>query len=341
MSCYRPGKEPICTGCNRNPIRDRNAKRCVQCSREPNWFLVDEPKPVSSEYEQAWHEWQRFIGQAKDRYAGPSKRPVRIGRQKILIASDFHGAFMAKEAVAAMFAKDGDADLAIFAGDTLDFYAISRFLKYEHIPIESEAAAVTLLFEQASQTFPRVIVVEGNHDKPSFEKQLLDRLPQEMVNVVRYLAGGDLSLVSAIAKRFPNIEIAKHDVPGTHPVGWFTQVNDLVVTHAEKFSRVPGSTLRGIEEWLSDFERTLDLKPWRVVVQAHTHQLGIFPWHADRMLVESGCMCQTHAYQVGAKIGGRPQRRGWIVLEQIDGRTDMNSIRMHWHDAEASNGEAA
>lgn len=289
---------------------------------------------MGREYEDAWKQWQVFIGQARDRYTGPSKRPVKIGRQKILIAGDFHGCFMEQEAVAAMFHQAADADLAIFAGDVLDFYAVSRFIKYENVPIEREAAAVTLLFEQASQTWPRVLVIEGNHDAPRFTKMLFDRLPQEAVNVVRILANGDLSLVSAIARKFPNIEIAKHPVPGTEPIGWLTQVNDLIVTHAEKFSRVPGSALRSIEESLNDYEHTLGLKPWRVLSQAHTHQLSAFPFHADKMLLESGCLCRTHAYQIGARIGGRPQRRGWITLEQIDGRTDMNSIRLHWWDAE-------
>lgn len=32
----------------------------------------------------------------------------------------------------------------------------------------------------------------------------------------------------------------------------------------------------------------------------------------------------------------RPQRRGWVVLEQVDGKTDINSVRVVWYDAEAA-----
>jgi hypothetical protein len=39
-------------------------------------------------------------------------------------------------------------------------------------------------------------------------------------------------------------------------------------------------------------------------------------------------------YQFTARIGGRPQRRGYVVLEQVDGRTDINASRVVWLDPE-------
>jgi hypothetical protein len=78
----------------------------------------------------------------------------------------------------------------------------------------------------------------------------------------------------------------------------------------------------------------LGLKPWKVLIQAHTHQLGMFPWKADRVMVEGGCMSQTHGYQLQARIMGRPQRVGYVTLEQTKGVTDVNSIRLVWLDAE-------
>jgi predicted phosphodiesterase len=335
MSCYPKGKEPQCGTCGRNKIRERNSAQCVQCHKSPGWHLDGDSTQIARGYESAWLEWQRFIGQAKDRYAGPPKRPVRVGRQKIVVAGDFHIPFHDRAAVASLFEREKDADLLIINGDLQDFYSISRFTKYEHIPIDQELAEVTLFLEQASQTWPRVLITTGNHDVPRFERQLRERLDENVVKVVEFLAGGNLSPIAAIARRFPNVEIASVKA-GKHTVSWMAQVNDLIVTHAEKFSRVPGSTLRGIEEWLADSHDTLGLQPWRVLVQAHTHQLGIFPWHADKLLVEGACMCMTHGYQLSAKIGGRPQRRGYVTLEQIDGVTDLNSVRMRWLDAEAA-----
>lgn len=334
MGHYVRGKEPTCATCNTNPIKTKGAKKCGQCNTHPGWNLADEDHPALPRgYESQWLQWQKFIGQAKERYAGPNKRPVKIGRQKIVIASDFHAPFHHQEYVAELFERERDADLLIVGGDLQDFYSVSRFTKFEHVPFEEEMAAVVLLLEQMSERFPRVLIVEGNHDRPRFEKQLRERLSEEMVKVVEYLAGGSLSVIKAAAKRFPNIEIASNKVDGRYDVGWFAQVNDLIVSHMEKFSRVPGSTLRGVEEWFSDYERVLGLQPWNVVVQAHTHQLGWFPFHADKLLVESGCLCRTHGYQLTPRAGGRPQRQGYVVLEQIDGKTDRNSVRPVWLDA--------
>ncbi len=288
--------------------------------------------PQALTYESAWIEWQRYIGQAKDRYKGPKVKPKGV-RQRIVIASDFHIPFHDKSYVAELFQREADADVLIINGDLQDFYSISRFIKYESIPIERELAEVQLFLEQASQTWPRIVIVGGNHDHARFEKQLRDRLDAEMCKVVEFLAGGNLSPIAAMAKHFPNIEIAKVTA-SRFAVPWMAQIGDLVVTHAEKFSITPGAALRKIDEWLTDMDAVLDLMPWRVLVQAHTHQLGVIPWKADKLLIEGGCMCAQHGYQLAAKIGGRPQRRGWITLEQVNGRTDFNSLRMTWLDAE-------
>jgi hypothetical protein len=45
-------------------------------------------------------------------------------------------------------------------------------------------------------------------------------------------------------------------------------------------------------------------------------------------------MCQTHGYQLQAKIMGRPQRTGYVLLEQTSGVTDINSVRLVWLDAD-------
>lgn len=309
---------------------------CKRCAQRPGWFAEDADHPLAPRgYESQWREWQTFVGQAKERYAGPSKRPVSVGRQKIVIASDFHAPFHHKEYVASMFEAERDADLLIVNGDLQDFYSISRFTKYENVTFEEEMAAVTLLLEQMSERFPRVLIVAGNHDQQRFEKQLRERVSEEMVKVITYLAGGNLSAIAAAASRYPNIELAKHRVDDKHSVGWFAQVNDLIVTHAEKFSITPGAAVRKINEWFTDQADTLHLKPWRVLAQAHTHQLGMFPFEANKLLLETGCLCATHGYQLAAKIGGRPQRRGYISLMQNDGVTDINSIRMRWFDVDA------
>ena len=337
VSSYPRGKEPTCPGCNTTKIRNRGALTCVACAKKLRRGdgLVEDAQaiPKGLPFEREWAIWLKEIGAAKDRYTGPAVSKARQGRLRILVVPDLHAPFHDPAAVAAMLERERDIDIAVLMGDIGDGYALSRFLKYEQCPYTQELASVTLLLQTFSERFPLVRIIEGNHDGARLEKQLLERLTPDMVSAIRSMTGGTLSPIHALCRRFPNIEFAPATA-GRHRAGWLTQIGDALFCHAEKFSRVPGAALRSIEDWMLDFEQTVDLHPWRVIVQAHTHQLSYFPYHADKLLMEAGCLCTTHGYQMSARIGGRPQRRGWIVLEQVDGKTDINRSRVVWFDAE-------
>ena len=253
--------------------------------------------------------------------------------RRIVVAGDFHAPFQCNRSVAELIRREQGADLLIVNGDLQDFYAISRFLKYEAVSVETELAAVDALLGQLSRAFGEVVIVAGNHDHARFEKQLRGLLSLEMIHVIEFLTGGNFSTTRLIAQRYPNIRIAETHV-GRHKLGWLWQEGDVLCTHAEQFSRIPGNTLRVIEEQMTDMERVYGLAPWRVLIQAHTHQMGWFPFRAERLLVEGGCMSTTHGYQLTAASRGRPQRRGYVTLTQTAGRTDLNSVRLVWLDPE-------
>lgn len=280
-----------------------------------------------------WQDWVRTVGQVHEFYR--RARPARAAkdREKILVIPDLHVPFQHREAIAEMLRRDGDADRAVVMGDVGDAFALSRFVKYEHVPYQEEIVALVQMFEMLSGAFPRVDLIAGNHDGLRLEKMLRVSLDQDFMAAVKFLTGGILSPVDAIAMKFKNVHLSGHKVE-RHNLRWFTQIGDALFLHAETFSRVPGAALRRIEEWLTDMERTLHLQPWRVIVQAHTHQLALFPWLSDKLMVECGCLSQTHGYQLSAKVGGRPQRLGYVVLEQVRGVTDINSVRTVWLDDE-------
>lgn len=318
----------VALGIRRSTFQGRLAAAkiaAVQHAEEPAQSA--EPMPTNA-FEAEWRIFQREIGMARDRYTGPCKRPARIGRRKILVVPDVHAPFHDRAMVATMLEREKDADHAVVMGDIGDGYAFSRFIKYESVPYEQELAAVEAVLEQLSERYPEVDVIEGNHDAPRLERQLRERLTPDMVSAIIGMTGGTLSPIEALCKRrFPNVRLASHMV-GRHECKWFTQIGDAIFCHAEKFSRVPGAALRSVEEWFSDNERKLALKPWRVVVMAHTHQFGVYPWRSDKLLVECGCLATTPGYALGAKVGGRPQRGGYVTLDQTDGWTDFSSVRM-------------
>jgi hypothetical protein len=299
----------------------------------PSLVVGDHPPniPQILHYEEALAAWDKEIGKIKDAYREKEIRKLSItnassNTKKILVIPDLHAPFHDCSMVTAMLEREADADIAVVMGDMPDGYSASRFVKYENVPWATEWAAVTLLMEQFSNTFPEVVVITGNHDA-RLEKMIRSSIPLDVVDAIKYMTGGILDPMKALVSRFPNVSIASRHVSG-YEVNWFHTIGDAVFSHAEKYSRVPGSALRNVEEWFSDFSGVLSLDPYRVIFQAHTHTMARFPWRSDKELVEVGALCQTHGYMLNPRIGGRPQRQGYVTFEQTDGVTDVNSIRM-------------
>jgi predicted phosphodiesterase len=352
MNRFAKGIEPLCPVCKTNKIRTVGALVCYKCKRVSNLAtahgmsvedMIAKLQKDGGEPEEklahAWQDWARTVG-SLNRYYKPMLAPLaRKKRTKILVIPDLHVPFHHREALYLMLKREADTDLAIVMGDIGDAFSLSRFIKYEDVPYQQEITELQQVCELLSSSFPAVKLIAGNHDGARLEKMLRATLNQDFMAAVLFLTEGRLSPVDAIAAKYPNIELAGHRV-SRHNVRWFTQVGDAIFTHAESFSRVPGSALRRIEEWVTDMERTLELDPWRVLVQAHTHQLGMIPWSSDKLLVECGCLCQTHGYQLSPRIAGRPQRLGYVTLEQEGGKTDINSVRCHWLDDMVSLHEA-
>lgn len=318
----------FCKSCGEEVSRG-GVDKCRKCYLDDRKVNGDQVKvSIPRDYDDAIAQWRQIIGCTQRDYQGPAKRRQST-TQRIAICSDFHAPFQHTEALAAFIERERGSDVCIVAGDLQDHYSISRFTKYESVPIQQELAAAQMILERLSEAFPIVLICEGNHDKPRLEKLLYERLPMDAVEVIRFLSKtGGLSTIEALCGQFSNVEHVKNRVAGKYDVSWYIQHGDLVVTHAEKYSKVPGSALRGIEEWVSDFEGTLNLKPWKVLVQAHTHAQNMIFWGSDRLLVECGCMCVTHGYQLTARLAGRPQRVGWTTLEQKNGITQQETVRI-------------
>jgi len=322
-----------------HPVSHKRAKWCRACFNagrhlEPTLLHAADSSTVPlTSFEDAWAQWQRAIGMMHDRYHGPG---VSHGQEKdvvrFLVVPDIHAPFHERDLFAAMIARErGRIDRAICIGDLGDAYALSRFLKYERVPYREEWAEVTAVMQALSEAFPAVEIVIGNHDA-RLEKALRNHLTEDMVDAVQLMTGGTLCPLSAIARQFPNITIAKHATPNGHVIDWFTTVGDAWLGHPEKFSVVPGSVGRGVSSWLDDNELALGLDQYRLLVIGHTHAYIQMPWKSGTLVCECGTLAKQLGYMHTPRIGGRPQRRGYLTFSQRNGRTDLNSVRFVWLD---------
>jgi hypothetical protein len=291
--------------------------------------LIEQPRDLP--YEDAWQRWMKAIGMARDKYAGPPKKRAAGKRERWVAAGDFHVPFHSRDAVAELIAREAaTTDVLFLGGDFGDAYGASIFTKYEHVPFRVEQAETTACMQMLSENFQRIKYLRGSNHMDRVEKRLREALNSDMLEAVLSMTGGELSPDLVLVKRFPNIEVADWHTPDGQRVGWFSVIGDVAFSHAEKYSRVPGAAMRSVDEWFEDYAGTLGLPPVRALVQFHTHAMGLLPWRSDRVLIEPGCMCTTHGYQLRSKIGGRPQRVGYVVFEMEDGRIDFDSIRLRW-----------
>ena len=266
-------KKYCCVDCKKE-LSGITSKRCMDCRhiyvRElaiKNRKLKQELKEKSDSldlnsqireplttFEEGWSRFQETIGMMKDRYKGsPSRKANRSGRKRILVIPDLHIPFHEPEMVADMIAKEAkNTDLAICIGDVGDAYALSRFAKYESVPYAYEWSEVTIIMQMLSESFPHVRIIVGNHDA-RLRKAIASHLTPDMVEAITTMTGGTLCPLTALARKYKNIEIAHHLVPNSDiTIDWLTVEGDALLAHPEKYSRVPGSALRAFEEWASD-----------------------------------------------------------------------------------------
>lgn len=286
-------------------------------------------EPLNS-FDAAWKQWQAAIGMARDSFVAPESRPTS-SRVRVVAAGDFHVPFHDRDAVAELIAREaGQTDILAIGGDFGDAYAASTFTKRQQVPFKEEMAETTACMEALASAFPQIHYLRGSNHMDRIEKRLREQNDAQLVEAVLYLTGGELSPDVAMAKRYPNVKVDCWTTPDGELVPWLMVIGDVAFSHAEKYSRVPGAAMRSVEEWLDDFSVALGLPEIRAVVQFHTHAMALLPWRSNKVLVEPGCMCLMHGYQLGSKIGGRPQRVGYASMEIEDGKVDFDSIRLRW-----------
>jgi len=263
--------------------------------------------------------------------ARPPTARAKSDTRVVTVIGDLHVPFHEPDMLADFIAREAPrTDLLVINGDLSDAYALSRFLQYEHMPFRDEWAIVGAVLNGLAGHFRKILLILGNHDA-RLEKQLLQRCTGDIVEAVRFMTGGPLCPLTALAARYPNITVAQHQIPGGHAADWFTVIGDAWIGHPEKFSVVPGGALRSLEQALESHGEEWGMARARVIVMGHTHQRARFSWR-EKELVEPGCLCRVQGYQVTPKIGTTRQRRGYLTFTQVKGRTDLNTLTLFDYD---------
>lgn len=242
---------------------------------------------------------------------------MRAGERKTLVLSDLHIPLQNEAAIQAAIDRNLAAHLVVVNGDIADAYSLSTFAKTEDVPIYSEIDGIVRYFEYMSDTYPEAFVwiTEGNHED-RYKKRILPMMPQGL----EFLATPHI--LELLARPFPNIVVSGD---------WWVQVGDAIYAHADAASGVAGRPAVDVLDWFRNRAEELDLAPFRLVVQAHTHRIAVI-YRGQYKAMESGCLCRPMGYARSTRYKN-PLQLGYVVVWQRDGRSLLDRCREYPLDA--------
>jgi hypothetical protein len=301
---------------------------------------VPQPGDIPTTVEEAEKVFNDFIGYSGGPVVHLTKH-VQTATRKIILINDLHVPFHNSDALAQIIREHAeDTYILILGGDLVDLFGVSRYDKYkQHFSLEEELRSGKAVLNLLASRFRKVILLSGNHDE-RWKKHLVRRGfgPSELaaLNILAQEGSGDLKLdvtdpLNCFARKLDNVELVAPVRLGYAEFGFFTQVGDVVISHAEKFSRIPGQAANAALLWfMSNGIPSGLVKPFRVLCQTHTHQAGMHYGNYGIWTMECGCLCYTPDYAADPKLRGaqRPSVLGYTIIYQDEnGRTDMTRTR--------------
>jgi hypothetical protein len=316
-------------------ITDRRARTILDQLR---WSAAT-PTPSSSEQvilanasvDELMGVYRSWVGWSE---AVDSDPPTEAdGEEKIVICGDPHAPFQSKDAIRRMVdAEAKDADRLVINGDLTDLQNWSRHDKFgQKFTPRDEIAEAQALLNFFSESFPRVDIVGGNHDARWIKYMVARNVEAGVLEAFRLLCPHFDSPLHLLAKDLPNVSLVPRQKIGHAEFGFFHQIGDLITTHAEVYSKIPNRAVGNVIHWLKSYaEPQMLVKPFKVVVQNHTHQFGL-TWNDFGVYgIENGCMCDVGDYCSNPQLRGapRPWLKGYTVAHQVNGVTDISRLRV-------------
>lgn len=275
------------------------------------------------QYDQEWKIFADWLGVRR-------QRTVRTPKDKTSgcitygVVSDLHVPWHDLDSVyeASEWLQSQKATRLIVGGDYLDLFALSRFLQFQSRPILEEFIEGRKILDYWARMFASIWICEGNHESRE-KKYLAARLPPDLLEW--FYHGG---VLERLCGDMPNVHLVKRTIAGS-TLHWIAQIGkDAIIGHPEKFSTIPMRPSDNFRLWLQNWHDVIRICRPRLVMSGHTHQAGIVAGH--EVVVETGCLCLTQGYSLEPRIYSKPQRHAATIFTQIDGVTDLNSLKQFY-----------
>ena len=293
------------------------------------------------EAEASFYDFIKYSGKPPASKA-TSKKSKTDKTKKIVLINDLHVPYHSEEAIAEVIATEAaDTDLLLIGGDLLDLFSVSRYEKFNtYYPLSYELTQGKAVINTLASHFKEIKIIPGNHDerwkKHLMQKRGLTAFEVEAMNMMANMTNHPDPLFDitnplyCLVRDLPNVELMLPISKDYAKFGFFLQEGDLIVSHAEKFSRTPNAAAGAAAFWFQSYALPAKIcKPFKVFAQCHTHQAGLTYGNFGVWNMECGCLSKTPDYAACPKLMGaqRPSVLGYSVFYQKDGVTDMKRSR--------------
>jgi hypothetical protein len=218
----------------------------VRSSVDP--LIRDEPKKADSIEEFKKYHREKFL-ELQERFntwlgdtgkVRATKDVKHRKRIKAAVGNDIHAPYHKEAAVGRFVSDNRDADEAWIPGDLLDLLAFSHYPKtrMKFTPVE-EFQSGRVLIRSLSENFPKVKILSGNHDDRFIKYLVRLNIPPDILEFFRLMCPEFDSPLAKICAQFPNVEVVKPAELDYAKFPFIHQIGDCVLSHAEKFSRIP------------------------------------------------------------------------------------------------------
>jgi len=256
-----------------------------------------------------------YFSKYTDYYSGswPAEKKVDYdyssGPLKILVLNDLHVPFQNEAALEQALSNNRSADVVI-TSEVADMYSLTSFAKYQHVPFEYEVEEIIRWFEYLNASFPATYVLHSGHDR-RLSRYVLSRIRSDLLFLI------ETDLLDLLARPFPNVVV----IPDIK-----YSINDAIFTHFDISSSIPMRSAVRTHEWIQSWKEHLDIPPYKLLVQAHSHKSGVINLPGVQ-LVESGCF-QTIPEWIFRKFPKQSWVHGYCVVFQNDGVTNLDATRV-------------
>jgi predicted phosphodiesterase len=297
-----------------------------KCDRE-NWtpescqnFAQEDP------HEERWEQLREIQQQYQAQHVARRRGvlPEGTATTKILSLSDIHFPLAREDLLEEILTEHADADVVVVNGDLMEGYIFSTFEKSRSIAALDEYRAAFLFVKTLSERFPKVVLVDGNHDirasralkDGGFSKDATQVLRP---NLMARIANGEVLDASGLLVQKLNFDNVVYE----QRESWFVKIGKTLFIHPHgRGGSQPGHTVLNHGDKLM---RRYGEDEVDSVVCGHTHKIykGIIN---GKMYIEQGYLAGILAYLHSPKNDYRFNfQNGYAVIYQdAEGNTDFN-----------------